>query len=289
MSRRVSTLLWQIGIGLAALATWQWAWNLHERVPWLVPELFDPYFVSKPSEIFRQFLGMSCLVSSSGAWTLDVPGAFVKCIGRSDNNLWIATYFTLKNTLWGFAAGVSSGFALGLLLGRSDRLSEIFYPYVTAFNSIPRIALAPIIILAFGIGDASKVVTAWLVVVFLVFFNTFEGARSVDRDHINAARLLGASEWQVTRTVIVPSTMAWLFASLSPAISFSLIGVIVGEFIGAEHGIGRMIIEAEARGEAAGMMVAVFVLMIVGVILSSLVRRLQTYLLRWRPAQNLAG
>ena len=289
MSRRVSTLLWQIGIGLAALATWQWAWDLHERVPWLVPELFDPYFVSKPAEIFHQFLGMSCLVSSDGAWTLNVPGAFAKCIGRSDNNLWIATYFTLKNTLWGFAAGVSSGFALGLLLGRSDRLSEIFYPYVTAFNSIPRIALAPIIILAFGIGDASKIVTAWLVVVFLVFFNTFEGARSVDRDHINAARLLGASEWQVTRTVIVPSTMAWLFASLSPAISFSLIGVIVGEFIGAEHGIGRMIIEAEARGEAAGMMVAVFVLMIVGVILSSLVRRLQTYLLRWRPAQSLAG
>jgi NitT/TauT family transport system permease protein len=289
MSRRASTLLWQIGIGLAALATWQWAWDVHERAPWLVPELFDPYFVSKPSEIFRQFLGMSCLVSSDGAWTLNVPGAFAKCIGRSDNNLWIATYFTLKNTLWGFVAGVSSGFALGLLLGRSDRLSEIFYPYVTAFNSIPRIALAPIIILAFGIGDASKVVTAWLVVVFLVFFNTFEGARSVDRDHINAARLLGASEWQVTRTVIVPSTMAWLFASLSPAISFSLIGVIVGEFIGAEHGIGRMIIEAEARGEAAGMMVAVFVLMIVGVILSSLVRRLQTYLLRWRPAQNVAA
>ena len=131
--------------------------------------------------------------------------------------------------------------------------------------------------------------TAWLVVVFLVFFNTFEGARSVDRDHINASRLLGASEWQVTRTVIVPSTMAWLFASLSPAISFSLIGVIVGEFIGAEHGIGRMIIESEARGEAAGMMVAVFVLMIAGVILSSLVRRVQAYLLRWRPAQQLAG
>ena len=131
--------------------------------------------------------------------------------------------------------------------------------------------------------------TAWLVVVFLVVFNTFEGARSVDGDHINAARLLGASEWQVTRTVIMPSTMAWLFASLTAAVSFALIGVIVGEFIGAEHGIGRMIIEAEARGEAAGMMVAVFVLMIAGVILSTLVRRLQTYLLRWRPAQQLSS
>lgn len=285
--RRLSTLGWQVAIGLTALAIWEWGWDLKSALPWpwLVPELLDPYFVSKPSMIFKHFLRMSCLVSSDDRWTWGVVGGFARCMARSENNLWIATYVTLKNTLWGFATGVSSGFALGLLLGRSDRLSEIFYPYITAFNSIPRIALAPIIILAFGIGDASKIVTAWLVVVFLVFFNTFEGARSVDRDHINAARLLGAGEWQVTRTVIVPSTMAWLFASLSPAISFSLIGVIVGEFIGAEHGIGRMIIEAGARGEAAGMMVAVFVLAIVGVILSSIVRRIQAYLLRWRPAQ----
>jgi NitT/TauT family transport system permease protein len=284
--RRLSTLVWQAAFGLGALALWQWGWELHDRLPWLVPDLLDPYFVSKPSEIFKQFLRLGCLVTSDDAWSWTVPDGFSRCIGKSENNLWIATWFTLKNTLWGFLTGVSSGFVLGLVLGRSDRLSEIFYPYITAFNSVPRIALAPIIILAFGIGDASKIVTAWLVVVFLVFFNTFEGARSVDRDHINAARLLGASEWQVTRTVIVPSTMAWLFASLSPAISFSLIGVIVGEFIGAEHGIGRMIIESEARGEAAGMMVAVFVLMIAGVILSLGVRRLQAYLLRWRPAQQ---
>src|SRR5258708_36757681 len=190
---------------------------------------------------------MGCLVSSDGEWTWGEAGAFARCIGKSENNLWIATYYTLKKTLWGFAIGVSSGFALGLLLGRSDRLSEIFYPYITAFNSVPRIALAPIIILAFGIGDASKIVTAWLVVVFLVFFNTFEGARAVDRDHINASRLLGASEWQATRTVIVPSTVPWLFASLSRAIPFSLIGCIVGEFIGAELRIGRIIISRGAR------------------------------------------
>jgi NitT/TauT family transport system permease protein len=289
MTRRVLTLFWQLAFGLSALAIWEWGWTLHDRLPWLIPDLLDPYFVSKPSEIYRQFLRMSCLVTPKGDWTLGTAGAFEQCLGRSENNLWIATYFTLKNTMWGFATGVTSGFALGLLLGRSDRLSEIFYPYITAFNSVPRIALAPIIILAFGIGDASKIVTAWLVVVFLVFFNTFEGARAVDRDHINAARLLGAGEWQVTRTVIVPSTMAWLFASLTPAVSFALIGVIVGEFIGAEHGIGRTIIESEARGEAAGMMVAVFVLMVVGMILATVVRRIQTYLLRWRPASTLGA
>ena len=268
--RRLSTLLWQVAIGLAALAIWQWGWDAARQaaVAGAGPARSLLRLASRPT-IFQQFLRMGCLrLVRRHTGRSATPGAFARCIGKSENNLWIATYFTLKNTLWGFLTGVSSGFALGLLLGRSDRLSEIFYPYIIAFNSIPRIALAPIIILAFGIGDASKIVTAWLVVVFLVFFNTFEGARSVDRDHINAARLLGASEWQVTRTVIVPSTMAWLFASLSPAISFSLIGVIVGEFIGAEHGIGRMIIESEARGEAAGMMVAVFVLMIVGVILA---------------------
>jgi NitT/TauT family transport system permease protein len=207
---------------------------------------------------------------------------------RYENNLWKATEVTLRNTFFGFLAGVSSGFVLGLVLGRSRHLAEIFEPFVTAVNSIPRIALAPIIILAFGIGDASKIVTSWIVVVFLVFFNTFEGARSVDTDYINAARLLGATEWQITRTVVIPSTMAWVFASLSPAISFALIGVIVGEFIGAEHGIGRLIIEAEARGEAAGMMVAVFVLMTVGVVLSALIRRLQAYLLRWQPQHQTA-
>ncbi len=280
--RRASTLAWQVAILLAVLATWQWGWTLHERAPWAVPDMLDPYFVSRPTEIWRQFLRLSCLENRGGGWSSWTSGEFGACLARFENNLWKATWVTLRNTFFGFASGVSSGVLLGLLLGRSRRLADIFEPFVTAVNSIPRIALAPIIILAFGIGDVSKIVTSWIVVVFLVFFNTFEGARSVDRDFINASRLLGATEWQITRTVIVPSTMAWVFASLTPAISFALIGVIVGEFIGAEFGIGRLIIESEARGEAAGMMVAVFVLMVAGVVLASGVRRLQAYLLRWQ-------
>jgi len=92
----------------------------------------------------------------------------------------------------------------------------------------------------------------------------------------------GASEWQITRTVVIPSTMAWVLASPSPAISFALIGVVVGESIGAERGIGRLIIESEARAEASGMMVAVIVLMLVGVALSAVIWRLQAYRLRWQ-------
>jgi len=275
-------LAWQALICIIVLSIWQWGYQFHARLPWLVPDLLDPYFISKPSEIFEQFLILSCLKSKLGIFNGWFNGDFAKCMARTENNLWVATAITLKNTFFGFITGVTSGFAAGLILGRSDRLSAIFQPFITAVNSIPRIALAPIIVLAFGIGDTSKVVTSWIVVVFLVFYNTFEGARSIDEGFINAARLLGASEWQITRTVVIPSTMAWVFASLTPAISFALIGVIVGEFIGAEKGIGRLIIESEARGEASGMMVAVTVLMLVGVVLAAVIRRLQAYLLRWQ-------
>jgi NitT/TauT family transport system permease protein len=281
MPRR-STFVWQALICAIVLSIWQWGYDLHASLPWLVPDLLDPYFVSKPSEIFQQFLVLSCIKSKLGVFNGWSNGDFSRCLVRNENNLWVATAVTLKNTFFGFVAGVSSGFVVGLILGRSDRLSAIFQPFITAVNSIPRIALAPIIVLAFGIGDASKIVTSWIVVVFLVFFNTFEGARSIDEGFVNVARLLGASEWQITRTVVIPSTMAWVFASLSPAISFALIGVIVGEFIGAERGIGRLIIESEARAEASGMMVAVIVLMLVGVALSALIWRLQAYLLRWQ-------
>jgi NitT/TauT family transport system permease protein len=277
-----STWAWQALICVTVLSIWQWGYDLHASMPWLVPDLLDPYFVSKPSEIFQSFLVLSCFKSKLGVFNGWFNGDSSRCMARTENNLWVATAVTLKNTFFGFIAGVSSGFVAGLILGRSDRLSAIFQPFITAVNSIPRIALAPIIVLAFGIGDTSKIVTSWIVVVFLVFFNTFEGARSIDEGFINAARLLGASEWQITRTVVIPSTMAWVFASLSPAISFALIGVIVGEFIGAERGIGRLIIESEARAEASGMMVAVIVLMLVGVALSAMIRRLQAYLLRWQ-------
>ena len=184
---------------------------------------------------------------------------------------------------WGFLSGTVSGVVAGLVLGRSDKLSRIFQPFVVAMNSVPRIALVPLIILMFGLGDMSKIVTAWIVVFFVVFFNTFEGTRAVDRDQIAAARLLGASEMTLLRTVVIPSALAWVFASLTPAVSFALIGVIVGEFIGAERGLGKLIIEAEARANASEMMVAIFAMMIVGIVLAAIVRRVQSYLLRWQP------
>jgi NitT/TauT family transport system permease protein len=273
---RPAILLWQIAILLVTLSIWEWGFDLCKALlpkPW-VPKILDPYFISKPTAIWRSFLKLGCLADSAG---------FVSCYHENANNLWLATLVTLKNMWWGFLWGTSLGVLTGLVLGRSEFLSQIFEPYIVAMNSIPRIALVPLIILIFGLGDLSKVVTAGIVVFFVVFFNTFEGTRSVDRDQIAAARLLGASELTVLRTVVIPSALAWVFASLTPAVSFALIGVIVGEFIGAERGLGKLIIEAEARANAAEMMVAIFVMMIVGIVLALIVRRVQAYLLRWQP------
>lgn len=275
-SRRAVILIWQLIILAVVLVIWQWGFEwCNALLPkTYVPKILDPYFVAKPSLIWESFLRLGCFADRDG---------FVACLAASENNLWFATLVTLKNTWWGFVFGSGSGVAAGLILGRSDFLARVFGPYIVALNSIPRIALVPLIILMFGLGDLSKIATAWIVVFFVVFFNTFEGTRAVDRDQIAAARLLGASEVTILRTVVIPSALAWVFASLMPAVSFALIGVIVGEFIGAERGLGKLIIEAEARANASEMMVAIFVMMIVGMLLALVVRWLQAYLLRWQP------
>ena len=264
------------------LAMWQWGWNLKPTLGWLVPTVLDPYFVSKPSIIFNRFLELSCLALPKEGWAFTDWSGFAACVASPKGSLWTHTLATLRNTLWGFLVGVTSGVSVGLLLGRSETLAKIFEPYIVAFNSLPRVALVPLIIIMFGLGDLSKVITALTLVFFVVFFNTFEGTRSVDRDLVNAARFLGASSWQVTWTVYVPSALAWVFASLSPAISFALIGVIVGEFIGSERGLGKVIIEAEAQLQIADMMVALIVLMTIGVALVLVFRSIERRLLRWQ-------
>jgi len=190
---------------------------------------------------------------------------------------------TVLHTLGGFAVGVSTGFLAGLWLGRNPYAAAVFEPYIVGLNTLPRIALVPLVTLMFGFGTVSKIVNAWLIVFFIVFFNTFEGVRNVDRDLVNAARMLGATPRQITRSVYIPSAMAWTFASLTPAISFALIGVVIGEFLGGDSGIGYLIILSLATLEAADMMVALIVLSAVGIVLALVVRRAEAYLLRWQP------
>lgn len=282
MRNRLIVHVCRWGILLLTLAVWQWGWDLRSELGWLVPKILDPYFISNPATILHRFLEMSCVALPKGGWAWADPHGFMVCLRSPEGNLWTNTLATVTNTLWGFFFGVVSGVAAGLILGRSVTLSQIAEPYIVAFNSLPRIALVPLIIIMFGLGDASKIITSLLLVFFVVFFNTYEGTRSVDRDLINAARFLGASEWQVTWSIFVPSALAWVFASLAPAISFALIGVIVGEFIGADRGLGMIIIKGQEQLQIADMMVALIVLMLIGVVLVQVFRVIEHRLLRWQ-------
>jgi NitT/TauT family transport system permease protein len=260
-----SIFLWRLAILVVLVASWEWLTGI--KAISTLPGLYwiDPFFISRPSAIVQRFAHLA--------------GGGVRL------TIWAMAFSTLVSTLWGFAAGVSTGFAAGLVLGRNERLARILEPYIVAFNSLPRIALVPLITMMFGFGLAAKVVLAWTIVFFIVFFNTFQGARSVDADLIHSARFLGASEGQIMRTVIVPSSLAWTFASLTPSISFALIGVVVGEFIGGESGggLGYLIIQSLGTLNAADMMVALVTLGIIGIAMALAIKQVETRLLRWRP------
>ncbi|HBH00658.1 MAG TPA: ABC transporter permease [Candidatus Rokubacteria bacterium] len=265
MKGRGTIVAWRLAILVALLGSWEWLTGIKEvsRTPGLY--WIDPFFVSRPSEILRRFVFLA--------------GGEVRL------TIWQMALSTIQSTLWGFVVGVTSGFAAGLLLGRNDRLARIFEPYIIAFNSLPRIALVPLITMIFGFGLLAKIVLAWTIVFFIVFFNTFQGARSVDADLIHAARFLGASERQIVRTVVVPSALAWTFAALTPSISFALIGVVVGEFLGGESGggLGYLIILSLGTLNAADMMVALLSLGVIGIVMALGIKQVEMRLLRWRP------
>lgn len=266
MSERTRINLWRLAIFVVTVGLWEGL--THPAVTKSVSRVvyfIDPFFVSRPSTIWARF------------WYLNSSAVRVP--------LWELLISTLESTALGFAVGVATGFAAGLILGRNDRLALILGPYIVALNSLPRIALVPLVTMIFGFGLAAKVVLAWLIVFFIVFFNTFQGARGVDPDLIHSARFLGASEQQVMRTVVIPSALAWTFASLTPSVSFALIGVVIGEFIGGESGggIGYLIIASLGTLNAADMMVALIVLAVTGIVLAIGIRQVEARLLRWRP------
>jgi NitT/TauT family transport system permease protein len=259
-------MAWRVAILAGFVGAWQWLTGIPEiaNVPGL--HWLDPFFISRPSQIAERFVYLT----------------------SSDNvrlTIWQMALSTVQSTVLGFLVGVSTGFAAGVVLGRRQRLARILDPYVVAFNSLPRIALVPLVTMIFGFGLLAKVVLAWTIVFFIVFFNTLHGVRSVDPDLVHAARFLGASERQVTRTVVIPSALAWTFASLTPSISFALIGVVVGEFIGGESGggLGYLIVQSLGTLNAADMMVALLVLAFIGIVMSLAIARLEARLLRWRP------
>ncbi len=192
---------------------------------------------------------------------------------------------TLEEALIGFAIGTALGIVSGVALGRIRFLADVFSPYIKVLNSIPRIVLGSVFVLAFGLGIESKILLVIVLVFFGVFFNAFQGVREVDRNLIANATILGGSRWEVTRHVVLPSAFTWIVASLHVSFGFALIGAIVGEFLGAQQGLGQLIKQAQGTFNANGVWAAMVIMALVALAAEFLITRLENRLLRWRPPQ----
>ena len=198
---------------VAVLGLWEWLARTG---------VIDPFNFSMPSKIWDQIR----------TWAPH---------GTAQGSLGEQIWYTLYEALLAGSIGVVAGVVLGIALGRISFLADVFGPYIKVLNAIPRIVLAPIFLIWFGLGPASKVASAVVLVFFPVFFNAFQGAREVDRNLVANARILGASNRRVTFQVVIPSATSWIFTSLHVSFGFALIGAIVGEYIGATKGIGLLV------------------------------------------------
>ena len=259
-SRRTRKVL---AVRVALVALWLGSWELAAS-HWI-----DPFFYSKPSAIWHQLV----------TW-------FTK--GTSQGSIWEQISVTLQEAVAGFALGSLLGIVLGVLLGRSRFTAEVCAPFIKAANAIPRIVLASLFVIWFGLGMSSKVATAVVLVFFAVFFNAFQGAREVDKTLVDNARILGASRRQVLTSIVLPSATSWILASLHTAFGFALIGAIVGEFTGADRGLGLLINNAQGTFNAAGIYAGMIITTVIALVAELALTRLERRLLSWRPQTSTA-
>jgi len=251
---RSAVFVWQILVGLAALALWQGLVAL---------KVLDPFFVSRPTDIVRRV----------GTWI-------------ASGTLWPHLIVTLEEALLGLAAGAALGIALGFALARSPAAAAVFDPYIKMLNAIPRVVLAPLFLLWFGLGIWSKVALAVTLVFFVMFFSTYQGVRDASQVLIDNVRMLGATERQLVRHVLVPSALTWIFSSLHTSLGFAMVGAVVGEYLGSTRGLGYVISQAEGTFDTTGVFAGMTILGIVVVVVSAGVTRLERWLLRWKSDER---
>jgi len=251
-----------IALQVAVLVVWLGGWELAARTG-----LIDPFFFSQPSAVWAQIV----------TWTSQ---------GTSQGSLSEQILVTLEEATMGFVIGVATGVVAGIALGRIRILADVFAPYIKVANSIPRIVLGSLFIVAFGLGLTSKVLLVIVLVFFGVFFNAFQGTREVDRNLMANAKLLGASRWKVTTEVVMPSAFTWILASLHVSFGFAIIGAIVGEFLGSDRGLGNLIKSAQGNFNQSGVLACMVLMAVVALLAEFFITRLERRLLRWRPPQQ---
>ncbi len=222
--------------------------------------VIDPFFFSRPGDIGRQVVE------------------------------WVRTGYifphlqvTLTEAFLALVIGMALGLLVGFVLARVRFLALLLDPFIKVLNALPRVVLAPLFLLWFGLGIWSKVAFGVTLVFFIVFFNTYQGIREVDPVLVSNARMLRATESQLVRHVFVPSALTWIFSSLHVSVGFSIVGAVVGEYLGASSGVGYVIAQAEGTFDTTGVFAGMVVLSVVVVLIDVLVGVLERYLLRWKP------
>ena len=193
---------------------------------------------------------------------------------------------TLLETVLAFVGGTALGLAVGLWLALSPMASVLGEPYIKAFNSMPRVILAPIFATWFGLGIWSKVALGVTLVFFIVFFNVYQGIKEVSHVVLANARILGASPRELLRTVYLPSALSWVFSSLHTSIGMAFVGAVIGEYLGSARGVGYLILQAEGTFDIDTVFAGILVLTVFALLLDDVVTRTERWLLAWRPAQG---
>jgi NitT/TauT family transport system permease protein len=256
-NRRRVTAIWLGRAALAVVVIGGWQWFTTEG--WV-----DKFFFGQPSEIWHSLVKLFSRGTAFGSiW----------------ENLWV----TAKEAFGGFLLGTVAGVVLGILLGSNRYLSSVVGPYIRIVNSIPRIILGSIFIVAFGLGTFPKILLAAVLVFFIVFFNAFQGVREVDPNLVANVRVLGASPLQVARHVTIPSAMTWIIASLHTAFGFAIVGALVAEVLGAQRGIGLIISQAQGTFDPNTVFACMVIIAVVTLGAEFLISLLEHSLLKWRP------
>ena len=261
--------VWQVGVFLLVLLAWHFA-SRNEQTAFFIGEP-----VKVAGRIWSWFVPVE--VPANALFPDGLPG-------RAD--IYAHLGVTLLETMLAFAVGTLLGLAVGLWLALAPTASAIFDPYIKAFNSMPRVILAPIFGLWFGLGIWSKVALAVTLVFFIVFFNVYQGVREVSPVVLANARMLGANGKQLLRTVYLPSATSWVFSSLHTAVGLAFVGAVVGEYLGSARGVGYLILQAEGTFDVNTVFAGIVVLTACALVLDALVGRIERRLMKWQPRQG---
>ncbi len=204
-----------------------------------------------------------------------------------EGTIWRHLGITLLETILAFLVGAGAGIVVGFWFARKPLVAAVFDPYVKMINALPRVVLAPIFALWFGLGIWSKVALGFTLVFFVVFFNVYQGVKEVNPVILANARMLGMNERQLLRHVYWPAALSWVFSSLHTSVGFALVGAVVGEYLGASAGLGYLIQQAEGVFDVAGVFSGMLILAIFVVIIDGLVSLIEKRLLKWRPSAEI--